>query len=72
MGLNRKACRAWTSSALVHPANRLALQPDSYPLAIGYWRLVKANFNTKTQRTQSEDAQFKSLCATSWLLDSSS
>jgi hypothetical protein len=55
MDLNQKACRARTSSALVHPANRLALQPDSYPLAIGYWRLVKRNFTTKTQRTRSED-----------------
>jgi hypothetical protein len=39
MSLNRNAYRVRTSSALVLPANTRALQPDSYPLAIGYWLL---------------------------------
>jgi len=51
MGLNQRARRAWTSSALVQPANRLALQPDSYPLAIGYWRLVKGKFHHKDTKS---------------------
>jgi hypothetical protein len=55
MNLNRKAYRVRTSRMLFRPASTLALGPDSYPLAIGYWRLVTANSTTKTQRTRSRE-----------------
>jgi len=52
MSLDQKAYRVRTSSALVRRACTLALEPDSYPLAVGYWLLFRQFHHKDTKNTK--------------------